>query len=69
MSKLRESRLEEQVDHHVDKILQILCKVLISEVTTEVVQTTTTRESMTSCSQNVKVQEIKKETLSACETM
>lgn len=35
MSKLRESRLDEQVDYNVDKIMQILCKVLISEVTNE----------------------------------
>lgn len=37
MSTLRESKLDDQVDYNVDKILKILCKVLISEVTTEIV--------------------------------
>ena len=35
MSKLRESRLEDQVDYNVDKIMHILCKILMSEVTNE----------------------------------
>ena len=30
--------MEEQVDSNVEKILKILCKVLISEVTTEIAQ-------------------------------
>ena len=38
MSKLRESKLDQQVDYNVEKILKILCKVLISEVTTEIAQ-------------------------------
>ena len=39
MSKLRESRMEEQVDYNVDKIMNILCKVLISEVTNDIAET------------------------------
>ena len=38
MSKLRESRLEDQVDHHIDKILKILCKVLYIEAISEVAE-------------------------------
>ena len=36
MSKLRESRLYDQVDFNVDKILKILCKVLVSEAITNI---------------------------------
>ena len=39
MSKLRESRMEEQVDYNIDKIMNILCKVLISEVTNNIAET------------------------------
>ena len=48
MSKLRESRLEEQVDYNVDKIMHILCKILMSEVTNELSsQTDQQRHNMT----------------------
>ena len=48
MSKLRESRLEEQVDYNVDKIMHILCKILMSEVTNELAsQTDQQRHNMT----------------------
>ena len=43
-STLRESKLEDQVDYNVDKILQILCKVLISEVTTDLAQKNDAKE-------------------------
>ena len=35
MSKLREPELEEQIDSNIDKILTILCKVVVSECVTD----------------------------------
>lgn len=31
--------MEEQVDYNIDKIMNILCKVLISEVTNDIAET------------------------------